>query len=301
MTINYFYKLSKSVLLCMALISSGMVLLVPTAQAINVSVQNFRGTWNAAANYRTGDVVGYQNQSYIAQQANHAQTPTPASTNWYLLAAQGPQGLPGAQGVQGVPGAQGAAGGPGPKGDTGATGPAGPQGPVGATGPAGAAPIIYAIGDRGPGGGFVFSVTTDGLHGLEAAPTDQSTGIQWWNGSNTVTGAVWDGINGGRNTDRIINSQGAGSYAALLCANYTGGGYGDWYLPSKYELNQMYIKIGQGATAPLTNNVGGFANGLYWSSTENDASLAWYQYFLDGYQGANIKLFTLRVRAVRAF
>ena len=79
MTINYFYKLSKSVLLCMALISSGMVLLVPTAQAINVSVQNFRGTWNAAANYRAGDVVGYQNQSYIAQQANRAQTPVPAS------------------------------------------------------------------------------------------------------------------------------------------------------------------------------------------------------------------------------
>jgi len=304
MSTSYLTKLSKSLLLALALAGSGIAFYMPTAQAVNVSLQNFRGTWNAATNYHAGDVVGYQSQSYIAQQANRAQAPAPASLVWYLLAAQGPQGLPGAQGVQGVQGAQGAAGGPGPKGDTGATGPAGSQGPVGATGPAGAAPIIYAIGDTGPGGGLVFSVTADGLHGLEAAPRDQGR-VLWSNGGytapGTVTGAGWDGINGGRNTDRIINSQGAGSYAALLCANYTGGGYGDWYLPSKYELNQMYIKIGQGATAPLTNNVGGFANGLYWSSTENDASLAWYQYFLDGYQGANIKLFTLRVRAVRAF
>jgi hypothetical protein len=125
--------------------------------------------------------------------------------------------------------------------------------------------------------------------------------VQWWNGSFTVTGAVWNGLNGGRNTDRIINSQGAGSYAALLCANYTGGGYGDWYLPSKYELNQMYINIGQGAAAPLTNNVGGFAEYGYWSSTETLAFGAWYQYFSNGHQSNNTKDNSLRVRAVRAF
>jgi hypothetical protein len=215
------------------------------------------------------------------------------SSHGGIVGPAGPRGPVGPVGPQGLPGAPGVAG------------PIGPQGPIGATGPAGAAPTIYAIGDTGPGGGFVFSVTNDGLHGLEAAPTDQSASTQWYNGSFIVTGAVWDGINGQRNTDRIINSQGAGSYAALLCANYTGGGYGDWYLPSKYELNQMYIKIGQGATAPLTNNVGGFANGAYWSSTEVDAFVAWGQDFGGGGQGSYIKdngdRITLRVRAVRAF
>jgi hypothetical protein len=154
-------------------------------------------------------------------------------------------------------------------------------------------PDSYAIGDTGPGGGIVFFVSDDGKHGLEAAPGDQSTGIQWFNGSFILTGAVWNGINGERNTDRIITSQGHGSYAALLCANYTGGGYGDWYLPSKYELNLLYQQKAV---------VGGFAtSGNYWSSTEDGSYYAWFQNFYHGDQNAWDKANTFRVRAVRAF
>ena len=126
----------------------------------------------------------------------------------------------------------------------------------------------------------------------------------WSNGGytapGTVTGAVWDGINGGRNTDRIINSQGAGNYAALLCANYTGGGYGDWYLPSKYELNLMINRIGGAAPAPL-NNVGGFSPEPYWSSTESDADLAWGQGGTDLGQNLYSKTSDWHVRAIRSF
>ncbi|MCF8255734.1 MAG: DUF1566 domain-containing protein [Bacteroidia bacterium] len=149
-----------------------------------------------------------------------------------------------------------------------------------------------AIGDSYQGG-IIFWLDATGQHGLIAATADQSTGIQWYNGTYTVTNAVRDGIGAGMyNTERIIANQSTGSYAAQLCANYQGGGYGDWYLPSKYELNLLYLQ----KTA-----VGGFASAYYWSSTEGNNYNAWWQYFDGGGQGIYLKTSTDRVRAVRAF
>ena len=146
-------------------------------------------------------------------------------------------------------------------------------------------------------GGIIFWLDGTGQHGLIAATTDQSTEIQWSNGTYTVTNAVRDGIGAGMyNTERIIANQSTGSYAGQLCANYQGGGYGDWYLPSKYELNLLYSQ----KTA-----VGGFASDFYWSSTEgNDLSTdgnAWVQYFGSDFQLYYGKGSTLRVRCVRTF
>ena len=42
-----------------------------------------------------------------------------------------------------------------------------------------------------------------------------------------------------------------------------------------------------------------FAAGYYWSSTENNATNAWYQGFYNGYQYPNVKASSLYVRAVR--
>ena len=142
-------------------------------------------------------------------------------------------------------------------------------------------------------GGIIFWLDGTGQHGLIAATTDQSTGIQWYNGTNTVTNAVRDGIGAGMyNTERIIANQSTGSYAAKLCANYQGGGYGDWYLPSKYELNLLYSQ----KTA-----VGGFASAYYWSSTEYLNGYAWEQHFGSGGEYGSGKNLTFYVRAVRAF
>ena len=304
-------KLIQSLLFYLTLAVSGMTLGIPLAQAVNVSVNNFRGTWNAAANYHAGDVVGYQNQSYIAQQANHAQTPAPASLVWYLLAAQGsqgPQGLPGAQGSQGIPGI------PGAKGDTGATGPAGPQGIPGSPGQNGTSAPIRVISEQF-GGGIVFYVDASGQHGLIAALADQSDpgigGIQWYNGVYKATGTTGDGLGAGAmNTALIVATQigdnPADNFAAKLAADFsvqengkdacTGLAseicYGDWYLPSKYELNLLYQQ---------RNVVGGFADFFYWSSTESDAGCAWYQDFGFGNQNPFTKFNPLGVRAVRAF
>ena len=157
-----------------------------------------------------------------------------------------------------------------------------------------------AIGDNYQGG-IIFWLDATGQHGLIAATTDQSTGIQWYNGTYRYTGTTGDGLYAGAmNTTMIVATQMAdnqtGNFAAKVCADYSvnvgGVTYGDWYLPSKYELNLLYLQ----KTA-----VGGFASAYYWSSTEGHNGNAWTQDFGDGFQLNNGKLATHRVRAVRAF
>jgi hypothetical protein len=182
-----------------------------------------------------------------------------------------------------------------------------------------AAPAVtYALGDTGPAGGFVFYITADGLHGLEAAPSDQDTGtgIRWYNDSYTDTSAIGDGVGAGAmNTMLIIANQGADSttYAAGIADNlvikHLNVDYGDWYLPSKYELNLMWKNLadpnedGRGAALD-GDSVGGFASvgPGYWSSSQSNFNYAWFQYFANGNQFGNFDIYdTLRVRAVRAF
>jgi hypothetical protein len=164
--------------------------------------------------------------------------------------------------------------------------------PDGTTQTTATAANVHSIGES-YGGGIVFYVFDGGQHGLIAAISDQSSAIHWYNEVNTTTNAVKDDVYAGQqNTERIIISQGTGAYAAQISANYQGGGYGDWYLPSKHELNLLYQQ---------KNMVGGFSNGYYWSSSEYTNIDVWYQNFTDGGQNPANKTFGLYVRAVRAF
>ena len=154
-------------------------------------------------------------------------------------------------------------------------------------------------------GGVVFWVDSTGTHGLIAAVEDQSPGIQWYNGSYLTTGATGIAVGtGATNTTTIISVQGAieTSYAAGLARAYTGGGYTDWFLPSKDELNTMYTKRATINTTALANSGSNFRTNYYWSSTEDDSESAWRQNFNNGNQSNYGKLATnLSVRAVRAF
>ncbi len=130
-------------------------------------------------------------------------------------------------------------------------------------------------------------------HGLIAAPSDQSTGIKWYNGTYLITNAIGTAIGtGASNTALIISVQGSGSYAASICTALTLGGYTDWYLPSEDELNELYINRAV---------IGGFASVYYWSSTEANSTEAWVQYFPNGGQGYANKGPSNYVRAVRRF
>ncbi|HPS17831.1 MAG TPA: DUF1566 domain-containing protein [Bacteroidales bacterium] len=130
-------------------------------------------------------------------------------------------------------------------------------------------------------------------HGLIAAPSDQSTAIQWYNGTNTTTGATATALGtGNANTNTIVTNQGAGSYAAILCSDLVLGGYSDWYLPSKDELNKLYLN---------KDAIGGFASIYYWASSEISNNTAWVIVFSNGAFGNLYKYSTYHVRAVRSF
>ncbi len=155
-------------------------------------------------------------------------------------------------------------------------------------------------------GGIVFYIDPTGIHGLVAAPTDQSAGIQWYNGSYVLTKASSLTIGSGKaNTQTIVTAQGSGAYAAKLAASASIGGYTGWFLPSRDELQLMHDVIGPGAKAPLTN-VGKFTYDYYWSSSEQGSSPlydAWVVGFVtpNGVQFGFDKSHLHLVRAIRAF
>ena len=150
--------------------------------------------------------------------------------------------------------------------------------------------VAYVLQSGDPG----YDATTP--HGLIAATSDLSTRPRWYNGTYTTTGATGTAIGTGlSNTNTIIASQGATatSYAAGLARAYTGGGYTDWYLPSKEELNILYInKVA----------IGGFSDYVYyWSSTEYDNYNVWANYLGIGMLVDRGKSNTYTVRAIRSF
>ena len=161
---------------------------------------------------------------------------------------------------------------------------------------------LYTIGDTALGGkiAYILQRGDSGYdaniqHGLVAAISDQTSAIRWHNGTNKITGAKGVVIGTGfANTNSIISAQGetTTSYAAGLARAYKGGGYDDWFLPSKDELNKLYInKV----------IIGGFVNNNYWSSSEKDFEFAYKLNFTNGDQNANNKVNTFYVRAIRAF
>jgi uncharacterized protein (TIGR02145 family) len=106
---------------------------------------------------------------------------------------------------------------------------------------------------------------------------------------------------GNQNTADILAGCSETNIAAYLCDTLTLGGYNDWFLPSKDELNKLYQNIGQGNALGL-GNVGVFVNSKYWSSTEDDSyGLAWRQDFSSSSQYAFLKSDNANVRAVRTF
>ena len=156
------------------------------------------------------------------------------------------------------------------------------------------------IGDTGPGGGKIFyrpgtSFTMTGIgtcYYLEVAPADQGEFV--WSETNADIDTGTTIGTGKNNTNLICSAHPGDDNAANACADYRGpNNFSDWFLPSKDELNELYIQKGV---------VGGFTTNNYWASSQNASNLAWIQYFGNGTQSSGYtKGSQYPVRAIRAF
>ena len=118
--------------------------------------------------------------------------------------------------------------------------------------------LSLKIGDIGPGGGLIFYI--EGNKALEC--------------SELLGEANWED-------------------AKRMCSEYRGGGYDDWYLPNKEELNWIYENLRRKEKI--------IGDTWYWSSSSYSTNNACAQSFNNGYQNSNYKNYTGSVRAVRAF
>ena len=184
------------------------------------------------------------------------------------------------------------------------------------------------------GGGFFagqISTAGNGIadYNLVVGPvaSAQTTGVQW-KIVNTTTAGTTSVIDGPANSAAMNDVT---HPAAQFCEGLTIGGFSDWYMPAKNELDVCYFNLkpttlsnntasginANAVPARASNYTSGtpaqttavdfiistgaqaFDSNNYWSSTENSATSAWRQGFNNGYQFTPLKDESYRVRAVR--
>ena len=117
----------------------------------------------------------------------------------------------------------------------------------------------FRVGDAGPGGGIIF-FAEDGRY-MEYSG---ELGRFRWNDAMTAA------------------------------KNHRGGGFSDWYLPTRNELDLLYRSTRE-------NRLAGISYDWYWSSSEITDNSAWYRNFSGGRQGSASKTSPFRVLAIRVF
>jgi hypothetical protein len=165
-----------------------------------------------------------------------------------------------------------------------------------------------------------------GATGTGYTPT---TDLRWKNSNTTTTDSV-SPFDGAVNTAAMVTAGIFAHPAASFCVGLSVGGYSDWYLPSRYELDIAYENLkptttdntfGWGInpysvpertvdrttgvpaqtsiTAFQSGGVEAFAAGSHWSSTQDNSFLAWNVFFSTGGQNSSDKMNINRVRAFR--
>ena len=187
------------------------------------------------------------------------------------------------------------------------------------------------------GGGFFagqISTAGNGIadYNLVIGPIASAQSTLKYKNVNTATAGADSVINGPQNTADIVADGNSTVYpAGHFCNDLVIGGFSDWYMPAKNELEVCYYNLKPSTTSNVTSSginanavparasnytlgtpaqtsaadfitgtgAEAFALAYYWSSTEVAANAASYQNMNGGYQGANFKYIAYRVRAIR--
>ena len=188
------------------------------------------------------------------------------------------------------------------------------------------------IGQAFGGGFFAGQISTAGNsiadYNLVVGPfSSAENASKQWKTANTSTTGTSSVIDGPANSAAMND---ANHPAAQFCEGLTIGGFSDWYMPAKNELEVCYYNLKPTTTSNSTaygknpnavpargsnytagnpaqttaadfKNTGteAFISDRYWSSTENSATTGWIHVFGGGYQNPYSKNIYYRVRAIR--
>jgi prepilin-type N-terminal cleavage/methylation domain-containing protein len=161
--------------------------------------------------------------------------------------------------------------------------------------------------------GWIVSTTPSGQTNCELAGTSSADpGCRMFgSGALATYSGTATAIGSGLANTNAIAATGSGATAgraATVTRAFRGGGKSDWFLPSFDELNELCKYARQqttGNTATQCTSANslrtGFTSGYYWSSTEINGTLSYYQSFINGARGNRTKDERDSVRPVRAF
>ena len=192
------------------------------------------------------------------------------------------------------------------------------------------------IGQTYQGGFYAGQISTAGNsiadYNLVVGPvaSAENASIKWKNSGGQTPGTD-SVINGPQNTADMVADGSSTVYpAAHFCNDLVIGGYSDWYMPAKNEMEVCYYNLkpttqsnntssginANAVPARASNYTAGtpaqtsatdfkvtgaedFAVDCYWNSTETGNSYAAASYFASGHQYSTVKYTSRRVRAVR--
>lgn len=191
------------------------------------------------------------------------------------------------------------------------------------------------IGQAYGGGYYAGQIGVAGVatHYLVVAPVSSGQTQNQWKTAQTLTTGTDSVIDGPANTAAMIAAGASAHPCAEFCDNATIGGFTDWYMPAKNELEVCYYNLkpttgsnntssginpnavparastytsGTPAQTTATDFQSGgaeaFSTPQYWSSTQYGGGkpfAAEYQNFSAGFQNDTTKTYSQRVRAIR--
>jgi len=197
------------------------------------------------------------------------------------------------------------------------------------------APSVPTVIGQAFGGGFYagqIGVSSTATHYIIVGPVASAQDSKAWKNAATATPGSDSAIDGPQNTADMVADGNSTVYpAAHFCNDLVIGGFSDWYMPAKNELEVCYYNLkpttasnntssginANAVPARASNYTSGtpaqtsatdfqstgaedFLGGNYWTSTEIGTLYAAKQYFVTGAQGNNgYKLSGYFVRAIR--